>query len=174
MNIKQIKNDERVIPRWKSVYYDCAYRLRSMVPYKVRNKWNELCYSISPRNSWATDVIPNHWSDKTYLIPEFMFAAIIHFVEEEKALERTVWPKKKEKELLEVYAWAKTGRKEFQEKIDKSYLEVPQDDMLDWANSRSETYEQLYGEVNGLEAELVKIDTKHLIWIVKNRETLWT
>jgi len=174
MNIKQLKEHNFALPCWKNVYYDVKYRLRNMIPYKIRFKWNDLCCYINPRNRWATDVIPNYWSDKTFLIREFLFAAVIDFIEGEKALEMTVWPKKKEKELLEVYAWAKTGCKEFQEKIDRSYPEIPQNDMLDWINNREETYEQLYGEVNRLEAEIIKIDTKHLIWIVKNRETLWS
>jgi hypothetical protein len=175
-SIKQMKvKDESMITGLRATYYDVKYRLRSMIPYKIRFKWNELCCWINPRNQWATDVIPNHWSDKTYLIPEFMFAAIIHFVDGEKALETTVWQKKKEKELLEVYAWAKTGRKEFQDKIDKAYPEIPKNtDSLDWMNSRKETFEELYGEVNRLEAELEKIDTKHLTWIVKNRQILWS
>jgi hypothetical protein len=175
-SIKQIKvKDESLITGIRATYYNVKYGLRSMIPYKIRNKWNAVCYWINPRNRWATDVIPNHWSDKTYLIPQFLFAAIIHFVDGEKALETTVWPKKKEKELLEAYAWAKMGRKEFQDKIDKAYPEIPKNaDALDWMNSRKETFEELYGEVNRLEAELEKIDTKHLTWIVKNRQILWS
>ena len=120
-------------------------------------------------------MIPDYWSDKTFLIREFLFAAVIDFIEGEKALEMTVWPKKKEKELLEVYAWAKTGCKEFQEKIDKAYPEIPKyADTLDWINNREESYEESYGEVNRLEAKIEKIDTKHLTWIVKNRQILWS
>ena len=175
-SIKQLKmKDESMITGIRATYYDVKYRLHSMIPYKIRFKWNDLCCYINPRNRWATKVIPNHWSDKTYLIPEFLFASIIHFIEGEKALQNTVWQKKKEKELLEVYAWAKNGRKEFQEKIDKAYPEIPKyADTLDWINNCKESYEELYGEVNRLEAEIEKIDTKHLTWIVKNRQILWS
>ena len=174
-SIKQLKmKDESMITGIRATYYDVKYRLRSMIPYKIRFKWNDLCCYINPRNRWATDVIPNHWSDKTYLIPEFLFASIIHFIEGEKAREMTVWQKKKEKELLEVYAWAKNGRKEFQEKIDKAYPEFNGKFPWDNENMNKETYEQVYGEVNRLEAEIEKIDTKHLTWIVKNRQILWS
>lgn len=176
-SIKQLKmKDESMITGIRATYYDVKYRLCSMIPYKIRFKWNDLCCYINPRNRWATDVIPDYWSDKTFLIREFLFAAVIDFIEGEKALETTVWSKKKEKELLEVYTWAKTGCKEFQEKIDKAYPErIPKyTDTLDWINNRKESYEELYGEVNRLEAEIEKIDTKHLTWIVKNRQILWT
>ena len=175
-SIKQLKiKDESMIIGLRATYYDVKYRLRNMIPYKIRFKWNDLCCYINPRNRWATDVIPDYWSDKTFLIREFLFAAVIDFIEGEKALEMTVWPKKKEKELLEVYAWAKTGCKEFQEKIDKAYPEIPKyADTLDWINNREEPYEESYGEVNRLEAEIEKIDTKHLTWIVKNRQILWS
>jgi len=145
-----------------------------MIPWRIRDEWNALCYWLKPRNRWATEVIPNHWSDKTYLIPEFLFASIIHFIEGEKALQNNVWQKKKEKELLEVYAWAKNGRKEFQEKIDKAYPEFNSKFPWDNENMNKEIYEQVYGEVNQLEAEIEKIDTKHLTWIVKNRQILWS
>jgi len=169
-SIKQLKiKDEHDFTKFQRLYYTCSFNLRCMIPWRIRDKWNALCYWLKPRNRWATRVIPNHWSDKTYLIPEFLFASIIHFIEGEKALQNNVWQKKKEKELLEVYAWAKNGRKEFQEKIDKAYPEF---------NGKfpyyKETYEQVYGEVNRLEAEIEKIDTKHLTWIVKNRQILWS
>ena len=175
-SIKQLKiKDEQDFTKFQRLYYTCSFNLRCMIPWRIRDKWNALCYWLKPRNRWATKVIPNHWSDKTYLIPEFLFASIIHFIEGEKALQNTVWQKKKEKELLEVYAWAKNGRKEFQEKIDKAYPEIPKyADTLDWINNCKESYEELYGEVNRLEAEIEKIDTKHLTWIVKNRQILWS
>ena len=170
----KFKLREHDFTKFQRLYYTCSFNLRCMIPWRIRDKWNALCYWLKPRNRWATKVIPNHWSDKTYLIPEFLFASIIHFIEGEKALQNNVWQKKKEKELLEVYAWAKNGRKEFQEKIDKAYPEFNGKFPWDNENMNKETYEQVYGEVNRLEAEIEKIDTKHLTWIVKNRQILWS
>lgn len=154
-------------------YYDFIYRMRrTLIPHKVYDKWVELREWINPRNSWATNVIPNRWSDKTYLIPEFLFAAIIHFIEGEKALETTVWAIKKEIEVMEVYDWAKTGRAAFREKIEKAYPASIQYTTIAGLDKRG--YKELYGKVERLEAEMEKIETKHLVWIVKNRANLWS
>ena len=154
-------------------YHDFIYRMRrASIPHKVYHKWVELCEWINPRNSWATNVIPNHWSDKTYLIPEILFAAIIHFIEGEKALETTVWAIRKEIEVMEVYDWAKTGRAAFLEKIEKAY--PVSDPYTTMSGLDKQAYKKLYAKVDGLEAEMEKIETKHLVWIVKNRASLWS
>lgn len=53
--------------------------------------WKDLKYSISaffrPRNKWASRLIPKKFCDKPELIKDFLFAALVHYVEEEKALE---------------------------------------------------------------------------------------
>ena len=51
-----------------------------------RNKlwWFEnITCRFKPQNKWATDIIPNTWADKTWLIEEFLFGCIVNFVEEE-------------------------------------------------------------------------------------------
>lgn len=52
--------------------------------------WKDLKYSISsfffPRNKWASKLIPRKWSDKPELIQEFLFAALIDYVEQEEGI----------------------------------------------------------------------------------------
>jgi hypothetical protein len=36
------------------------------------------------------------------------------------------------------------------------------------------TYEENYGEIDRLEAEITKLKTEALVWIVSNRVALWT
>lgn len=161
----------------RKIYYAFYDFCDDLIPYKIQDKWYAVQCWFNPRNRWATDVIPNKWADKTNLIPTLLFAAVIDFVDGEKALETIVWAKKDEKQILEVYHWAKTGRAEFQAKIDAAY---PKSDFLfphhreGGVDGGAKSYVELYGEVNRLEVEFEKIDTKHLTWIVKNRQLLWT
>ena len=67
----------------------CA-AMRRRFRWGIYDRYSQIRDFIFPRNRWATKVIPNHWSDKTYLIPTFLFAAIVHFIEDEKGIEKTV------------------------------------------------------------------------------------
>lgn len=173
MNIKQVKIKE--ITKFQKMC-GVAHNMRRHIRWAIYDRYSRIRDFIFPRNRWASKVIPNHWSDKTYLIPKFLFAAIVHFIEDEKGVEKTVWKIKKEKELMEVYDWVKTGRAQLQEKIDKAYemhhvILMTSDDMHKWHDATSKLFD--FTEAYRLEAEMEKIETKHLIWIIKNRATLW-
>ena len=52
--------------------------------YRRQQWWLEnITCRFKPKNTWATDVIPNTWADKTWLIEEFLFTCVVNFVEEE-------------------------------------------------------------------------------------------
>jgi hypothetical protein len=147
--------------------------LQDLIPYSVSRRWHELRCRFFPENRWATGVIPSTHSNKSYLIPEFLYAAVIDFVEGEKALEVLTWDKKSEKRLTEVYRWAKTGRHEFQSRIRSELPKVSLKDILEAQRSNAHQHD-LYAKVNLLESEYEKINTSHLLWIVKNHEIFWT
>ena len=153
-------------------WFDFPY----IFPYPVRKAYDSVRFWLNPRNRWATDVIPNRWSDKTYLIPEFLYAAIIDFVDGEQVFERVVLTKKQEREIRECYEWAKYGRHEMEIEISEAYPPAPKDilEMFKPDYNKGKSYDELYGKVNALEAKLAKMDTKYLTWIVRNRELLWT
>ena len=73
---------------------------------------------------------------------------------------------------MEVYDWAKTGRAAFREKIEKAY--PISDPYTTMSGLDKQAYKKLYAKADGLEAEMEKIETKHLLWIVKNRASLWS
>lgn len=52
--------------------------------YRSQRWWYEnITCHFKPKNKWATNLIPNTWADKTWLIEKFLFACIVNFVEEE-------------------------------------------------------------------------------------------
>lgn len=130
-----------------------------------------LKWKLQHQNKWAIKIIGRKFRDKPELIAEWLYAAVIDFVEKEKCFEVTDWDCSEETrrlaaELREIYTWAKTGRAEFSERIRKSVVEVS---MEDWLKS-----DVNWDEYNRLTDEMEQWDTRCLSWIVANRGILWT
>jgi hypothetical protein len=164
--------------------------------YSLKPRWNSFWYEqissrLRPRNKWLTKKLPRTWCDKVELIPIVLYEMVIHFVEDEKCFERLEYRDipEEEKMIKEIYDWAKTGRKAFIEKIDNSYPPLEETEFVrietgevdgrgrpyyELKSKSKKSYEELYGELNKLEAEFTSIDNKYLSWIVLNRERLWT
>ncbi len=133
--------------------------------------WHHIRPIFAPQNRWAVKPVTRTWQDKCCLIEDWLYAAIIDFVEQEKCFEVTDWNDTEETrrlaaELREIYTWAKTGRAEFQVRIDKSIDEIT---MEDWLKS-----DVNWDEYNRLTDELEQWDTRCLEWIVRWRGILWT
>lgn len=94
------------------------YKLRAPISrkyYKI-NEW------LFPRQKWLIKKIPNHWTDKDYLIMMVIFESVIHYVEEEKAFKYIDWDHdeqhRKEKAIIEkIYRWAKL-RKQVEHRLE--------------------------------------------------------
>lgn len=171
-NIKPAKKRSQWRQRlWEWYHFEMPY----IFPQWMRESYDAIRFWLFPRNRWAVKYVPNHWSDKTELIPEFLYAAIIDFVECEHALETIVWDEKEEAKIKEVYHWAKYVRHEMQEQIDGAYPETSMEDLFN-PNSdyAKKSFHDLYGEVNRLESEYQKIETEYLTWMIQNREKLCT
>ena len=141
--------------------------------YKL-NWWDKTRNFFFPQQRWIKDHIEyHHWSDKTELIPSFLFGCIIHFVEEEKAFEIIDWSDNEKSiaaknEIAECYNWAKTGRAALEKEIEEAYDEV------DLNRNPSRTYSETYRRVEELEAKLAEDDEKYMNLIIKNFGYLWT
>lgn len=142
--------------------------------------WKDLKCKIKviffPRNRWVMSGIPREWRDLDFIFEEVLFAGIIHYIEEEDALNSVVFTKKESDKLMEIYNWAKYGRKELENKISDSYPPFGTDYIFGKIaqNETRKRYDELYGEVNRLEKLLIDTNSKHLIWLIKNRGRLWT
>jgi hypothetical protein len=173
-NVLGKKSDYEAIDTFNKYKFPIQYFLRengSKLMYKLERAYDWLRYEINPRQKWLTKQIPNHWSDKTHLIPELNFAMIVHFVEGEKCFDNTDYEASGEahakfaRELMECYLYIKTRRPNLQKQHENSY---PNED------TRTGDYSVDYAETNRLEKLLDDEDTKWLTWIVKNRNFLWT
>lgn len=135
--------------------------------------WKDKYYSIRnfffPRQRWLLKSLPKHWVDKDEVIRLCLYQCIVNFVEDEKCFEVIDWnytaeQQEAKKKILEIYDWVKTGRPKLEQDYWDSYPEIGQ----------RGTYDELYKEVNRLEALIDIMDTEYLTWIVQNRRFLWT
>lgn len=149
-----------------------------------RHRWDMFYYEqiqsrLNPRNKWLTKVIGRTWCDKKLLIPNILFASIVHFIEEEKALDEICWESdeghlKFKQGLVECYQWIKVARPELQTKFDNSYPTKEQRKAVKGMGDAMKKYETLYGNHNRIEQELHDTDVHYMEWIVKNLDYMWT
>src|SRR5260221_12769404 len=139
-----------------------------------RDLWYKIDCRICPRNKWATDCIPNTYSDKVQIIPDFLFAAITHFVEKsgEDCFGKIDWDasgkehKKVARQIKQIYMWVKYDRPKYLIKLDNSYPEKPEGmDWLDWMNDKV-PYNIKYKDVIKYETIIEQNDDKFLKMIV--------
>lgn len=139
----------------------------------MRFSWKDKYYSVRnfffPRQRWLLKALPKHWTDKDEVIRLCLYQCIVHFIEDEKCFEVIDWnytaeQQEAKKKILEIYDWIKTGRPKLERDYWNSYPEAGQ----------RGTYDELYKEVNRLEALIDIMDTGYLTWIVENRRFLWT
>ncbi len=146
--------------------------------------WKDLKYDISclffPRNRWATDVIPRRFSDKVELIKNFLFAAVVDYVEKEKGLEG--WTEEEvegmpehqrncHREVSEIYPLIKDLPRLQEENMAKYRIDGSVS-VLEWLNCpiRHEKLKPAMEESDRLE----KLEQDLCERIVKIRESLWT
>ena len=180
--IRKIKTPENFVPWTESEFRRHMFwdSLKYKFPFcQIKNSYYFLRDWFSPRQKWLTKDIPNHWSDKTALIPQLLIKCLIHFVEEEKCFANTDYAIYDEdgkdtgqlqpfaEELILHYKIAKQTLPElFKAKEDKCSKWIEEQNL--------ELREKMWIEYEDLEKECEDLETTLLVWIVKNRDRLWT
>jgi len=190
-DVKRLKDPPPMGP-WEQKWFDFTYWWKYRGPWsrlptwalrpfwKIERFWHgQVTTRIWPRQAWLTKALPREWCDLVELIPTMLYASIINYVEGEDCFNTIVIEGAEAQMIKTIYNWAKWDRAAFQQKIMDAYPESrPRkkgESISDWLNHDDRlSYEEMYGEVNRLEAEFEKWDTEYLRWIVTNRATLWT
>lgn len=162
-------------------YYKCNYPVQYFLRRKLPCLWavrvtmplRELKYEIkgrlrNPRKEMRDNLFPHRCRDLTETIANFHIQAVIEFVDREKCFDHVVYSdteihKKFERELREMYDYAKTGRDELEKSLGKAYETV----------DHSQHYDQAYKEVHAIEQTITERDTKLCQWVVENRQFFW-
>ena len=148
---------------------------------RIRDRWYDLRDRLNPRQKWLLHDVPNHWSDKRTLSVTVLYTMIVHFVEDEDALNVINWDSDSEhltfkQGLVECYKWIKAGRAELLKQIDTELMEGVKSrrHLYKTIGRNIEGYNAVYGPYDQLEKQLDDTDTEMCIWIIKNRAFLWT
>lgn len=165
---------------WRSV----GRRFIEFLPYRFRNWWTNHVRTIyAPQHVELRAAIPKTWSDLTGVIPEFLYACIISFVEKEDGLES--WesqdhghPARRNAAMLkEVYEWAKTGRKAEEDRIMDMHPPFKSGtSIIEWLNEENAERDAAYKRVHEAEDAMEEKDSRYLQWIVSRNalQSLWT
>ncbi len=121
-------------------------------------------------NRWVWKNIPKQWRDVDYIYETVLFDGLVNYVEKEKGLEATIHEPSMSDMIKEIYHWAKIGRDELQNDINKSYEGIT----LDSIHKQTPEHVIKMNESNRLEKLLDDTNTKHMTWLVENRHYLWT
>jgi hypothetical protein len=128
--------------------------LNKFFKYPLNKLSDKIKYFLNPRQKWLTKQIPKSWRDKCTLIPDLVFACLIHFVEVENGIEHSTWEYSEnvKDDLVKAYRYAKHIRA----RLEKLTWSVPYE--------RCRYYEKLYD----------RLETHYLMKIIEHRDYLWT
>lgn len=117
---------------------------------------------VNPKQRWLTKQIPRYWVDKCDLIPEMLFAAVIHFVQEEDGLTLLA---------RQIEAPGIDGKIDPQRSEEYSRVESDIRAAYEWALSRDKLF-----STASFEKELVyrETDILQMESIVRHHRHLWT
>lgn len=167
-----------------------------VLPYK----WQRLYYDhiktiFKPHHSRLRKAVPRQWWDLSGLIVDINFEIIKSFYEDEYLKGLIDWESddnhKKFAQWLEgAYKYITVERPDLEKQMNAAYppadfdnlFEEPETDKYGNVTRRmksceeryGKTYEEIYGEVNRIEALIDKKDTKIITEMVKNRNYFWT
>jgi hypothetical protein len=166
-------------------------------PYRYQRFYFDKIKPIfKPFHSRIRKVIPRQWSDLTQIIIEVNFEIIKSFYEDEYSKDIVDWNSdehhiKFSKWLESAYKYITVERPELEKQKDDAYPKT--DDFSDWFGEEKtdknglvtrtmktceerygKPYEEVYAEVNRLEALIDKKDTKVITDLAKNRNYFWT
>jgi hypothetical protein len=153
--------------------------------WTLQDKYYNVKYYIKFPNKWVTKVVPrSRYKDKTEIIEDVLYAAIVDFVEEEKCFQIIDWEyndshKQVGDFIRDCYKWIKIKRPELQKQIDDIIYKSPftvktAQEMIYEINNDKRTYEEKYPGLEQLKLQLKNKDTYYFTKIVEFREYLWT
>jgi len=153
--------------------YPIQYWLRESFQYTFRRYYRTIKglkrYIINPRRRMRNAVFSVQYMDLVELVPHFHFQAIIEFVEVEKTFEVTDWSEEgvseKGKKLKGLYNYVKYERPFLLEKLNTAYEQI---------EITTEYDLNRYNEVDTISKEIKNKDTELCIWVIQNRDYLWT
>lgn len=176
----------KIVLKFQNWLYYHRYDYPFLLWFDAKEQLSERMF---PRQRWLTKRIPRRWMDKTELIPEVLFATLIHFVEQEDGLQVMAYQVTAEinsqcsgdetpdlhrldtyrtanRELTVAYRWAIERSARLQE-IDDTLVELMENQYI--KNRR-----QLHENIQAAEEQWKRADLDALSLIVKHHRLMFT
>ena len=146
-----------------------------------RDIWYEQISSrIWPRQKWLLKKIPRTWVDKDSLLEIVVLECLKYYVDKDgedcfnNINTEADGQKEFYQEVRKYYDLITVKLVALQQELDAAWDAVPHRSLSDINKSQPGDYDRIYGEVNRLEKEISDLKTEIMVWVVKNREGLWT
>lgn len=146
-------------------------RVKWRVVEDFYRKW--VYCTFKPRNSRVSAAIPKReYKEYDQIITDVLFAVAVSYVEDDECFENidfssNVSDRAFAKKLREIYKYIKTGRPEMLKKLDVILDEVSK------KHGRL-SYKKRYGKYDAFDKKIKDKDTRYCLWIVENREKIWS
>ena len=147
-----------------------------------RNFWySQVVSRINPRSKWLTKKIPRTWVDKDTMLEICVLESLKHYVDVDgedafHVLSTTNPPEQAEfmAKVKHYYELATVKLPALQKEIDDEWERIPHFDLDDINSRQAGDYDRIYGKVDRLEKEFYDLQTEIMVWVVQNRNGLWT
>ena len=150
--------------------------------------YHQISSRINPRNKWLTKQIPRTWVDKDTILEISVIGSLKHYVEGEEALGKDMchfqssqddptfpeWQKESDRQVKHYYELATQKLVALEKELAAEWDAIPTRTVYDLNKAPTQSYEEIYGKVNRLEQEVYDLQTEIMVWVVKNRNILWT
>ena len=155
--------------------------------------WSDFWYSqvssrLRPRNKWLTKKIPRTWVDKDTILEIAVLESLKHYVEGEEALGKDMchfesnqadpsfpeWQKEKDRSVKHYYELTTIKLPALEKELNEEWDKVPPTKFSNRNNVTKLDYDTKYGKIDHLEKEIDDLQTEIMVWVVKNRNCLWT
>ena len=156
--------------------------------FKVFNThwWRDFHYRqisarFRPRNKWLTKQIPRTWIDKDTLLEIVVLGSLKHYCEVDgedcfNTLSCTSpeWQAEFMREVKYNYEMVTQRLVVLQKELEAEWAAVPCSNWKKINNGDWQSYDVIYGNIDRLEKEIYDVQTEIMVWVVKNRNGLWT
>ena len=173
-------------------HYPVQYYLREVIPImfmrpkiRLNDFWRKLQYMLKhPRAKMRDKLFPPGYQDLDTILTNACFAAVVEFVEEEKCFEvnkydyeeygnasvRGIELAQFKQELQAAYSYITKDRADKEAIIDAAFQPFTLTRSLNTAANRVAAFKSVNKLIDDLEAQ----DTKLCLWVITNRQMLWT
>jgi hypothetical protein len=157
------------------------YKFRPFSHYWWSDVWyKQVSSRWRPRNKWLTKKIPRTWVDKDTILEIVVLESLKHYVDPEGEdcmnVINTECESQREfyGEVRRNYELTTQKLVALQKELDAEWEAIPHRTLADINKSTKGDYERTYGKIDRLEKEIYDLQTEIMVWVVKNRNGLWT